>query len=66
MEIDSQVNLEDSYFIKNGEKLQIGPSFQNGNLVLAELTPTDSGKYYFVANSKNTYTTKHGPVVLKG
>ena len=61
--IGTDANSEDSYFTKNGEKLQTG---QNGKLMFQQLTLTDSGKYHFIVNSKRSSNKTHGPVILKG
>ena len=65
-DIDVDANLEDSYFTKNGERLQPGPNVQHGKLMFPQLTLTDSGKYHFFANSKRNNNKIHGPVILKG
>ena len=64
-DVDTDASLEDSYFTKNGERLQPGSNFQNGKLMLPQLTLLDAGKYHFIINSKKNSKT-HGPVILKG
>ena len=62
----SDINLEDSYITKNGEKLQTESNLQKGKLVFQQLAATDSGKYYFVGISKKASIVTQGPIVLKG
>ena len=63
--IDTDASLEDSYFTKNGEKLQSGSNFKNGRLVIPQLTLLDAGEYHLIVNTKGNSKT-HGPVILKG